>query len=87
MLDHHDREKFAAIYRLLAEVLEHERQAGVSYSLGDLAGRVFIGLPAEPPDEVLEAVARALRSGGAAQRRNLAERLRSHAQQLERGPE
>ena len=59
MLDNHDREKFAAIYRLLADVLEHEARVdrsddAVSYRLGDLAARVFIGAPAEPPDEVLE---------------------------------
>ena len=68
MLDHHDREKFAAIYRLLADVLEHEARAehnddAMSYRLGDLAGRVFMGTPAEPPDEVLEAAVQVLRSG------------------------
>ena len=67
MLDHHDREKFAAVYRLLAEVLEHETPAGqasgrVSYLLGDLAGRVFMGPPIEPPDEVLEATVEVLRA-------------------------
>ena len=50
MLDNHDREKFATIYRLLADVLEHEAQAdrsddAMSYRLGDLAARVFIGAP------------------------------------------
>lgn len=88
MLDQHDREKFAAVYRLLAEVLEHEPagQAGgrVSYLLGDLAGRVFVGTPTEPPDEVLEATAEVLRTGGFADRERLAARLRSHAEQLDR---
>ena len=89
MLDHHDREKFAAIYRLLAEVLEHETSAGpaggrVSYLLGDLAGRVFVGTPIERPDEVLEAAAEVLRSGGSAERQHLAAILRSHAEQLNR---
>ena len=89
MLDHHDRKKFAAVYRLLAEVLEHESPAGqasgrVSYLLGDLAGRVFVGTPIEPPDEVLEAAVEVLRSGGSTERQHLAARLRSHAEQLER---
>ena len=89
MLDHRDREKFAAVYRLLAEVLERETSAGrpgdgVSYLLGDLTGRVFMGTPIEPPDEVLEAVVHALRSGGTAERQQLAARLRSHGEQLDR---
>jgi hypothetical protein len=88
MLDHHDREKFAAVYRLLADVLEREPagEAGdrVSYFLGDLAGRVFVGTPIEPPDEVLEATAEVLRTGGSADRLHLAARLRSHAEQLDR---
>lgn len=89
MLDQHDREKFAAVYRLLADVLEHEPPAGqaggrVSYLLGDLAGRVFVGTPIEPPDEVLEATAEVLRTGGSADRLHLAARLRSHAEQLDR---
>ena len=90
MLDPHDREKFAAVYRLLAEVLEHETSAGrpgdrVSYLLGDLTGRVFMGTPVQPPDEMLEAVVHALRTGAAAERGQLAARLRSHAEQLDRG--
>ncbi len=89
MLDHHDREKFAAIYRLLAEVLEHETPAAaasdrVSYLLGDLTGRVFMGTPIGPPDEVLEATVQVLRTGGPAEREQLAARLRSHAEQLDR---
>jgi hypothetical protein len=88
MLDHHDREKFAAIYRLLAEVLEHEARAehnddAMSYRLGDLAGRVFMGTPPEPPDEVLDAAVQALRTGGSAERQQLASRLRSCAEQLD----
>lgn len=89
MLDHRDREKFAAIYRLLAEVLEHETPDApasdrVSYLLGDLTGRVFMGAPIGPPDEVLEAAVQVLRTGGPAEREHLAARLRSHAEQLDR---
>lgn len=89
MLDNHDREKFATIYRLLADVLEHEAHAdrnddAMSYRLGDLAARVFMGAPPEPPDEVLESAAHALRSGGSEDRQQLAVRLRAHAEQLER---
>jgi hypothetical protein len=92
MLDHHERATFAAVYRLLAEVLEYEAAAvrpgdRVSYLLGDLTGRVFMGTPVEPPDEVLEAVVHALRNGGADQRQHLAARLRSHAEQLDRSPD
>lgn len=88
MLDPHDREKFAAVYRLLADVLEHEPATGrpgdrVSYLLGDLAGRVFVGTPSERPDEVLEAAVEVLRSGGSAERQHLAAILRSHAEQLD----
>ena len=89
MLDHHDCEKFAGIYRLLADVLEHEAQAdrndgAMSYRLGDLAGRLFMGPPTEPPDEVLEAAVQVLRSGGPTERQQLAARLRSCAEQLDR---
>ena len=92
MLDNHDRERFAAIYRLLADVLEHEARVdrsddAMSYRLGDLAARVFMGAPAEPPDEVLESAAHVLRSGGAEDRQHLAVRLRAHAEQLERVPQ
>lgn len=89
MLDSHDREKFATIYRLLAEVLEHEASAdhsddAMSYRLGDLAARVFMGTPTEPPDEVLEATVEVLRTGSPEDRQQLAVRLRAHAEQLER---
>jgi hypothetical protein len=92
MLDNHDREKFATIYRLLADVLEHEAHAdrsddAISYRLGDLAARVFMGAPAEPPDEVLESAANVLRTGGSEDRQQLAVRLRAHADQLERTPD
>lgn len=89
MLDSHDREKFATIYRLLAEVLEHEASTdrnddAMSYRLGDLAGRVFMGTPIEPPDEVLEAAVQVLRTGVPEERQQLAIGLRAHAEQLER---
>ena len=91
MLDSHDREKFATIYRLLADVLEHEAHAdrsddAMSYRLGDLAARVFIGSPPEPPDEVLEFAANVLRTGVSEDRQQLAVRLRAAAEQLEREP-
>lgn len=91
MLDSHDREKFATIYRLLADVLEHEARAdhsddAMSYRLGDLAARVFMGTPAEPPDEVLAATVQTLRTGSPEDRQQLAVRLRTHAEQLARLP-
>ena len=89
MLDNHDRKKFAAIYRLLADVMEHEARVdrsddAMSYRLGDLAARVFMGAPVEPPDEVLESASHVLRSGGSEDRQQLAVRLRAYAEQLER---
>ena len=91
MLDNHDRKKFAAIYRLLADVMEHEARVdrsddAMSYRLGDLAARVFMGAPVEPPDEVLESAANVLRTGGSEERQQLAVRLRAHAEQLEHEP-
>jgi hypothetical protein len=89
MLDAYDRERFSAIYRLLAEVLEHERgsdrEAGhMPYLLGDLAGRLFIGTPCEPPGDILQAVADILRTGGPDDRTQLAVRLREFAEQLDK---
>jgi len=56
----------------------------MSYRLGDLAARVFMGAPVEPPDEVLETAVQVLRTGGPDERQQLAVRLRGHAEQLER---
>jgi hypothetical protein len=87
MLDAFDRAKYAAVYRLLAEVLQRERtpdppEGHMSYLLGDLTRRVFVGAAYTPPDELLELTARALRTGDPAERQHLARRLLEHAQLL-----
>jgi hypothetical protein len=89
MLDKYDCDKFAAVYRLLADILEREppadrTQEHMSYRLGDLAGRLFIGTPYDPPDEVLEATATTLRGASEEDRRKLARRLRENADHLDR---
>ena len=81
MLDSHDREKFATIYRLLADVLEHEAHAernddAMSYRLGDLAGRVFMGTPPSRRMRCSSPPANVLRTGGSEDRQQLAVRLR-----------
>ncbi len=83
-----DRERFAATYRLLAEILEHERPADAvedhpSFILGDLTRRIFVGTEFDPPDEILEMTAAALRAGDQKQREATATRLRSHADHLD----
>lgn len=86
-MDSFDRQRFASVYRLLAEVLEHDRAAGqtehLSHTLGDLARRVFVGTEYDPPDELLEQAALAIRKGDAQQLQQLAQRLRRHAEHLE----
>jgi len=85
-MDKFDAEKYAAVYSLLAEVLERERPAendrGMSFALGDIARRVFVGTKFDPPDELLEEVAHAIRSGEEAERTRLSTRLREHAEHL-----
>jgi hypothetical protein len=89
MLDAYDRERFSTIYRLLADVLEHEsgddrEEERMSYLLGDLAGRLFMGTPYEPPDDVLAAAADILRTGSRGDRTKFAARLREIASLLEK---
>lgn len=86
-MDSTDRQHFAAAYRALAEVLGRPRPADrpekhLSYALGDLTGRIFLGAEHLPPDELLAQVVEALRSGDAAAQQALAERLREHAHLL-----
>lgn len=86
-MDAFDRQHLAAAYLALAEVLGRERSADrpenhLSYALGDLAGRIFVGADHLPPEELLERVAAALRAGEPAEQHTLAEHLREHARLL-----
>lgn len=85
-MDKYDAEKYAAVYDLLADVLERKRQNkdghGMSFALGDLARRVFVGTKYDPPDELLEEVVHAIRNGQEAERIGLAARLREHSEHL-----
>jgi hypothetical protein len=87
-MDSTDRQQFAAAFRALAEVLSRPRPADrpenhLSYALGDLTGRIFLGAEHLPPDELLAQVVEALRSGNPTDQQALAERLREHASLLE----
>jgi hypothetical protein len=86
-MDHFDRQRYISIYQQLAEILGRERprdpeQHHLSYVLGDLAGRIFVGSDYLPPDDLLEETARAIRSGDQRQAEGMARRLREHAQHL-----
>lgn len=86
-MDHFDCERYISIYKMLAEILERDRPPGseehhLSYTLGDLARRVFVDSTYLPPDELLEETARALRSSDRRQLRAMAHRLRDHAHHL-----
>ena len=85
-MDQSDAKAYSQVFGLLAEVLERPRpdddERGVSFALGDLARRVFVGSKYDPPDELLEQVAHAIRSGEETERQNVAERLREHAAHL-----
>ncbi len=85
-MDRTDAEKYTQIYQLLAEVLERDHDVGeehpMSYALGDLARRVFVGTRFDPPDELLEQTAHAIRSGDRDERQGMAQRLRVHARHL-----
>lgn len=88
-MDTFDRDRFASVYRLLAEILERERPADateehLSFVLGDLARRVFVGTEFVPPDEILEQTSVVIRSGDNDERHALACRLRSHAEHLDK---
>ncbi len=87
-MDAFDRRHYAAAYRALAEILEHERPADqvenhLSYTLGDLARRVFVGSEFLPPDELLEEVVKVLRTGQTPTQQKMATRLREHARHLD----
>jgi aspartate oxidase len=87
-MDALDRQHLAAAYLALAEVLGRERPQNrpenhLSYALGDLAGRIFVGANHLPPEELLERVAAALRAGEQEEQHKLAEHLREHARMLE----
>lgn len=91
-MDAYHRERFAAIYRLLADVLDHGSAAPsesghLSYLLGDLTRRVFVGPRVDPPDEMLEQVAQLLRASDPNQFPAMAKRLRAHAEVLEQLPD
>ena len=55
----------------------------LSYVLGDLTRRIFVGTQFVPPDELLEEVAETLRDGKPAHLHKMAIRLRDHARHLE----
>ena len=87
-MDKIDRDRFAAVYRLLADVLQRERptdsmETHIPFILGDLTRRIFVGTQFDPPDEVLEMAAEILRSGDDKQRKTMAKRLRDHAVHLD----
>ncbi len=87
-MDSFDRQRFAAAYRTLAEILERQRPADpveghLSYILGDLARRVFVGSQFDPPDEILEQTALIVRNGSDEDRKRMARRLREHAEHLD----
>ncbi len=87
-MDQTDRDKYASAYRLLADVLDRDRPADkhedhLSFILGDLTRRVFVGTQFHPPHELLEHVARTLRTDDPAQWKQMAAQLREHAEHLE----
>ena len=87
-MDHFDGKRYAAAYRALAEILERDRSAEheehhLSYALGDLTRRIFVGSKYLPPDEILEEVAQVLRTGEPEHLDKMAKRLRDHAQHLD----
>ncbi len=87
-MDQFDSQRYASVYRTLAEILERERPDGrdendLSYVLGDLTRRVFVGTHFLPPDELLEEVVKALRTFNSEHFDSLARRLREHAEHLD----
>ncbi len=87
-MDQFDRQHYASVYRTLAEIFERERPAhrdenDLSYVLGHLTRRVFIGTHYLPPDELLEEVVKALRTFNSEHFESLARRLREHAKHLD----
>lgn len=90
-MDRFDRDRISQVYRLLADVFERERHEEasdhLSFKLGDLARRVFVGSSFEPPDELLEAAVHAFRQGQTSERQHLAQKLRRHAEMLQSWPD
>jgi hypothetical protein len=87
-MDNRDRERYAAVYRLLAEILERDRsgeehEGQLSHALGNLARRIFVGAEYDPPDELLEQAAEVIRLGDPALAPDLARRLRRNADLLD----
>ena len=87
-MDRFDGERYASTYRTLAEILERDRSTEheehhLSYVLGDLTRRIFVGSRYLPPDELLEEVAHVLREGKPEHLEKMAKRLRDHAQHLD----
>ena len=87
-MDRFDSQRYASIYRTLAEVLERERPADreenrLSYVLGDLTRRIFVGTQYVPPDELLEEVVHLIRTGQQSDVKSMAQRLRDHADHLD----
>ncbi|MEO8493734.1 MAG: hypothetical protein ABI614_01585 [Planctomycetota bacterium] len=87
-MDQFDSQRYASVYRTLAEILERERPADrdendLSYVLGDLARRVFVGSHFLPPDDLLEEVAKVLRTAKPEHLQIMARRLRDHATHLD----
>jgi len=86
-MDAFDRDRYARVYRLLAEVLGRERppqeHEGLSYTLGDVFRRVFLATRFDPPGDLLEEVGRVIQTGTPAQLQQIAHRLQEHAEHLE----
>ena len=87
-MDSFDRHRYALVYRALAEVFERDRPADreenhLSYVLGSLASRIFVGTRYLPPDDLLEEAAQIIRTGNHDQLKAMAQRLREHALHLD----
>lgn len=86
-MDNFDRQHFATVYRSLAQILERDRSGSMedhlSFVLGNLTRRIFLGTKFLPPDELLEDVVHLLRTGHPDQLHHMAEKLNDHAQHLE----
>lgn len=87
-MDQPDRARYAAVYRMLAEILERDRsaegnQGQLSHALGNLARRIFVGTEQDPPDELLEQAADAIRLSDPSLAPELARRLRRNADLLD----
>jgi len=91
-MDQFDRQHYASAYRALAEIFQRDRPADreenhLSFVLGDLTRRIFVGTKYLPPDELFEEVAHLLRTGKPEDLKAMAERLREHAKHLDELPD